>query len=337
MSMLDRNLLGNASPSQVSEQTGIPVDRLERLFAGSEVPNLLEIGEIADALSINPMYLARTRPSIAAHRDSGVDDANLNDLLERFDYHVAAYRQELSQEPVAEAFPAKRSWGARTHGEKWAQRNVVEWHGHESPDPLIQAIEDRLRIPILIWPVPSAPFGATLRLHNTLAIWVNSHNVPASQQRFTLAHELGHIMLRHVEQSRIEQARSPDEASSVGSKAQQTLEEHANAFAGGVLYDYGRVSQFWDGNASPISVARIAAGLGISYDAASVAMSIHLKRQVQGIRDTARQTSAAEAFEHANASPLFDWFEQLRGRRRVPAVIEHSDLLRQSLEQAAAN
>jgi len=307
------------------------------LFAGSEAPNLLEVGEIADALSINPMYLTRARPSIVAHRDSGVDDADLNDLLERFDYHVAAYRQELSQEPVAEAFPAKQSWGARTHGEKWAQRNDVEWHGHESPDPLVQAIEDRLRIPILVWPVPRAPFGATLRLHDTLAIWVNSHNVPASQQRFTLAHELGHIMLRHVEQSRIELARSPDKAPSVGSRTQQISEEHANAFAGGVLYDYDRVNQLWDKDSSPTSVARVAAGLGISYDAASVAMSIHLKRQVQGIRDTARQMSAAEAFELADASPLFDWSEQLRGHQRVPEVIEHSDLLRQSLERAAAS
>src|SRR5690606_2966797 len=126
-------------------------------------------------------------------RDSGVDHAPMDRLLEVFDRHVSAFRKELAQE-TPPSFPVTKSWRARIAGEKWAALHDLTWQTGK-PDPLIEQIENELGIPVLVYPVEGAPFGATLLLNGTVAIWVNSHDVPGSQQRFTLAHELGHILL----------------------------------------------------------------------------------------------------------------------------------------------
>lgn len=329
--VLDPSLLGEVSPAELSEQSGIPLQRLTALLENDEAPSVFELGEIAEALSTNPSYLIRPRPSVVARRDSGVDNAVMDTLLERFDLHVEAYSFELNQPEVAEAFPAKDSWGARAAGKHWAKRNGALWAGFEFSDPLLEAIETKLRIPVLIWPVPEAPFGATLRLDDVLAIWVNSHDVPGTQQRFTLAHELGHILLRHAATTHVEETTTPEAATLVGSTEQRIREGHANASAGGALYDYERIRSHWDGETSPESVAQVAASLGISFEAALVGMKIHLKKAVTGIDRSARALQPYEAFRSAGYSSYVDWYFSLVNQKRVPGVLAHSDLLEQAL------
>lgn len=329
--MLDPTLFGEVAPADLAERTGIPVERLRELIDRSGSPSIYELGQLADALSTNPTYLIRPRPSLIALRDSGVDNAELNALLEQFDLHVEAYSAELAQPEVVESFPAKNPWGARSAGSGWASRHGVLWAGVDRPDPLVEVVEAVHRIPILIWPVPDAPFGATLHLNDTLAIWVNSHDVPGTQQRFTLAHELGHIMLRHTDIARVEQTDSAESAPSVGDAVQRQREEYANAFAGGVLYDHDRITAHWDGETSPVSVAHTAANLGLSFEAALVGMKIHLGGKVFGIEASARTVQPYEAFRTAGYGDYVDWYYSLLGQRRIPAILEHHDLLEQAL------
>jgi Zn-dependent peptidase ImmA (M78 family) len=329
--VLDPSLLGDVSPDELSSHSGIPVERLQRLLAREASPTIFELGEIADALSVNPMYLIRARPAVAAQRGSGFENADLGDLLVAFDLHVAAYSKELGQ-PAPIGFPTNSAKGARTSGETWAARYLIRSFDITSPDPLIQSIEETLRIPVLIWPVPQGPFGATVYLDGTLAIWINSAGVPGSQQRFTLAHELGHIMLRHVEATRVEPDTTPDLAATTGSPARQTAEQHASAFAGGVLCDYDRLIVAWDGEISPVSVARVAAHLGISYEASIVALKTHLRRKVSGIDQSARQWSVSRAFEAAQLGETFELFQAQRNRRRVPGNLDRGDVLEMVLD-----
>jgi Zn-dependent peptidase ImmA (M78 family) len=166
-----------------------------------------------------------------------------------------------------------------------------------------------------------------------LAIWVNSYEVPATQQRFTLAHELGHVLLRHAELTHVESTKSPEQATSVGSPEQRSREEHANVFASGVLYDYDRIHSNWDGETTPESVAHVAANLGISFEAALVGMKTHLKKQVAGIDQSARTLQPYEAFRSAGCGAFVDWYHSLTNQKRVPAVLAHSQLLEQALAQ----
>jgi Zn-dependent peptidase ImmA (M78 family)/transcriptional regulator with XRE-family HTH domain len=329
--VLDPTLIGQVVPAELSERSGIPLDRITALLENDDVPSVYELGEIAEVLSINPSYLIRPRPSVIARRDSGVDNTEMDALLERFDLHVEAYSVELAQPEVTEAFPAKNSWGARSAGELWVKRQGALWADIESPDPLIDTIETEVRIPVLIWPVPDAPFGATLRLGDVLAIWVNSHGVPGTQQRFTLGHELGHILLRHAEITHVESTTTPEQATSVGSPEQRTREEHANAFAGGALYDYERIHAHWDGDTTPESVAHVAANLGISFEAALVGLKTHLKKDVAGIDRSARTVQPYEAFRSAGYGSFVDWYFSLVNQKRVPENLPHNDLLKQAL------
>lgn len=329
--VLDVTLLGEVAPDDLSERSGIPLERLNQLLEHRDSPSIYELGEIAEVLSINPSYLIRPRPSMIARRDSGVNNAEMDALLERFDLHVEAYSRELAQPEVAEAFPAKNPWGARSAGELWTKRHGALWSDTDHPDPLVDAIESNLRIPVLTWPVPDAPFGATLRLDGVLSIWVNSHDVPATQQRFTLAHELGHILLRHTDLTHVESTTTPDQAASEGTPDQRAREEHANAFAGGVLYDYDRIRSHWDGETMPQSVAHVAVNLGISFEAALVGMKIHLKDAVTGIDASARTVQPYEAFRTAGYGAFVDWYYSLANQKRVPAVLAYSELLEQAL------
>lgn len=329
--VIDPSLLGELAPSELSDRSGIPLERIKVLLDNEDDPSVFELGEIADVLSINPSYLIRPRPSVVARRDSGIDNAAMDALLERFDLHVEAYSAELAQPEVAEAFPAKNSWGARASGNGWATRHDAIWMGTES-DPLIDVVETDLRIPVLIWPVPEAPFGATLRLNDDLAMWVNSHGVPGTQQRFTLAHELGHILLRHADTTHVESTTTPERAPTVGSPDRREQEEHANAFAGGALYNYERIHSYWDGGTSPESVAHVAANLGISFEAALVGMKIHLKKAVSGIDRSARIVQPHEAFRSAGYGAYVDWYQELIDQRRVPDGLPHNDLLKRALD-----
>lgn len=329
--MLERPVIAEADLPALSESSGIPLERLQAILNGGEDPSIYELGEIADAAGESAAYLIRPRPAMVARRDSGVAHAPMDRLLEVFDRHVAGFRKELAQEPP-QSFPVTTGWRARVAGEKWAALHDLSWH-LDKPDPLFEQIEEELRIPVLVYPVVGAPFGATLLLNGTVAIWVNSHGVPGSQQRFTLAHELGHIKLRHMDVTRIESAHSPEEAPKVGNPEERTREEHANAFAGGVLYDRKRIIQYWSQDRSPVGIARIAAGLGISYEAAIVAAKVHLKQEMPDIEGVARALTPAQAFRAAGAREYVDWYENTRDAGRLPQILERVDLLEQALRR----
>lgn len=76
--VLDPTLLGEVAPAELAERSGIPLDRLNQLLDHNDPPSIYELGEIAAALSINPTYLIRPRPSVIARRDSGVDNAEID-------------------------------------------------------------------------------------------------------------------------------------------------------------------------------------------------------------------------------------------------------------------
>ena len=325
--VLDPAVLADVDLPALSEASGISLERLEEISAGAD-PSINELGEIADLVGERPAYLIRSRPAVVARRDSGIDNAAMDQLLERFDRHVSAFRHELGQPPLR-GFPVTTGWRARVAGEKWADLRDVTWSGDGS-DPLVEAIEQDLRIPVLVYPVAQAPFGATLFLHETVAIWVNSHETPGSQQRFTLAHELGHIMLRHLDKTLIEQADSPEDAPRVVMPEQRNLEVQANGYAGGVLYDRDRVLAHWDGEQSPASIARIAGGLGISYEAATIAIDVHLGNEVPDVKAIAQTSTPARAFHAAGLGDFVDWYESCRNLKRLPNNLERLDLLEQA-------
>lgn len=329
--VLDHPVLTDTNLPALSERSGIPLERLKEISKGAD-PSIFELGEIAVAAGESPAYLIRPRPAVVARRDSGVDNAVMDQLLETFDRHVAAFRKELDQQ-TPPSFPVTTGWRARVAGEKWAALHDLSWSAETGHDPLVEVIEGELRIPVLVYPVADAPFGATLLLNGTVAIWVNSHGAAGSQQRFTLAHEFGHIMLRHVDVTRVESAKSPEAAPRTGSTGHRLREGQANGYAGGILYDRDRLMAHWDGAQTPASVAKIAAALGISYEAAVVAVKVHIEQEIPGVEAIASTSTPAQAFRAAGIGEYVDWYEDLRDAVRFPQNLERVDLLEDALNR----
>ena len=325
--VLDPAILADIDLPAFAEASGIPVERLEEISAGAD-PSIHELGEIADLVGERPAYLIRSRPAVVARRDSGINNTAMDELLERFDRHLSAFRYELGQPPHP-GFPVTSGWRARAAGEKWAGLHDLAW-SNDGSDPLVDVVEQEMRIPVLFYPVAEAPFGATLFLHKTLAVWVNTHETPGSQQRFTLAHELGHIMLRHLGKTLIEKADSAEQAPIAATTEQRRFETQANGFAGGVLYDRDRILAHWDGDQTPVSIARVAGGLGISYEAATVALDVHLKNEIPNVKTIAKQSSAYDAFHSAGLGSFVDWYESRRNAERFPQNLERLNLLEQA-------
>jgi len=319
VSVLDRNLLNEEMWGELARQGSISPERLEQIRSSEKEPSLFELGQIADVVNIEPVYLIRESPGVVARRESGEDRADLTTLLERFDAHVSAFRREIGEQSSREFIGARSRQGAEQSGGGWAKRNDLIWDLAQ-PDLLAEIIEERYRIPVLVWPVPNAPFGATLKLGDAFAIWVNSFDVPGTQQRFTLAHELGHIFLKHVQTHRVEMASSPDAVTSVGAPDRRSQEVYANAFAAGLLAGYDAVSPVWDRDLSAASIADVAARLGVSYQVAINALDRHMSRQVEGSFKSFANEYVTAAMRAAGHTDFHDWSEGRRDHRRVPTI-----------------
>ncbi len=326
---------GGLTLEGVSSSTGISVDRLARLEEGA-VPSPVEMAALADALNVDPIHLFRRRPLVVAQRSTeGSMSSDYVGLVDALDLHIATYVEE---EPAQEftAFSTNRLAGARRAGEGWATGADIRTFTIDAPDPMVTYIEETMKIPVLFWPVPDAPFGATVRLDGWFAIWVNSSGVQGSQQRFTLAHEVGHLILDHNTDSHVEPSRTVDESVDSGPPQKRRLEQQAQAFASGALASRETIEQRWSGETTPAAVAVLAARLGASYTATVNVMNHH--RFIEG--EEAADLKAARvwhAYAEAGRSEIYRWFADQADRRRVPSMLMEGDRLERSLARALAD
>ena len=316
---------------RLATRTSISVDRLVALEAGDTNPHSTEIGVLAETLGVDPIHLFRTPPSIRARRRSSELAADPARFLTTVDLHLAAYEVECTQE-LPPRMPVNSVRGARRTGEGWASGNQARGFSLDR-DPLFDAVQGRLGIPIVIWPICDAPFGATVTFGDMTVIWVNSHDVPGSQQRFTLAHEVGHLALGHVHDLRMEPSNSAFDSSAGASPLQTQEEREADSFAAGVMGDYDTLHALWDRDATPQSVARVASALGASYEATLNLLSAHFRVEHQELIEL-RGAAVWRAYRGAGLIEVYQHFEDQRNRKYVSELIEREGLLEAALERA---
>lgn len=317
---------GDQSLKKLSQAVDIPVERLHDLETGTP-PRMIEVAMIAEYLDIAPIHLFRPAPSVQARRAGDGDTPQLSRLLDEVDSFIGTYAEDLRPN-VSEAFSAQRFSHARAHGSSWGARNGIRVFSMEE-DPLLRAVEQTLSVPVLIWPIANAPAGATLDFSGTVGIWVNSYDQSGARQRFTLAHEVAHILLKHVDTGRgtliVDLARDVD-------RPEARDEKLAGAFAGAALADHGAVKEHWLEEETPGAVARVAAALGLSYQAALIALeregfiSRPALQQLEGV-------SVRTAFETGGVLPFYEFFEDQRNRRRLPQILPQVHHLERALER----
>jgi len=129
-------------------------------------------------------------------------------------------------------------------------------------DCVLTLVETALELPVVIAALPAGIAGCCWRDGERVVLWVNGTHAPV-RQRFTLAHELGHLRCGH------DGAIPVETFTTLGGKATDSREVQANAFAAELLAPVAGVVAMVDGTEPGLEeVVRLAATFGISTIAA---------------------------------------------------------------------
>ena len=148
--------------------------------------------------------------------------------------------------------------GAKRARETRAQLGMA---GAASIGCLLTVVERDLGLPVVIAVLPEGIAGCCWRDEDRVVLWVNGTQA-AVRQRFTLAHELGHVRCAHDAETPVETFET------LGGKSTDSREVQANAFAAELLAPGEAVTASVVSEPSLDDVVLIAARFGISTIAA---------------------------------------------------------------------
>lgn len=127
---------------------------------------------------------------------------------------------------------------------------------------LLTLVTDRLEIPVVVAALPEGVAGCCWRDGERAVLWINGTH-PVARQRFTLAHELGHLRCGH------DGAVPVETFVTLGGKTTDGREVQANAFAAELLAPAAGIREMLGDHGPGLGdVVRIAASFGISTIAA---------------------------------------------------------------------
>ncbi|KOG34501.1 helix-turn-helix domain-containing protein [Streptomyces resistomycificus] len=257
-SVIDRvhKVMEAASVSQAvfAETIGLTPDKVSKSLGGVRRFTSLDLARIAEFGNTTVDWLLTgrepLRPDFAARTSSPAVDEHgrgrLNDLLERF---TTAYEviDLLGRSPRLPELPAVRSDLKRyvDQGVALADDALARLADVGSPTvdgldtaDLLQAMERAFGVDVAKIRLPDGVDGAAWQADGFRLIMIAGTGVP-TRQRFTLAHELGHILARDAQDLLTETQLSPGHQKNL-------TEVRANVFAANLLMprsEIGRVIQ----------------------------------------------------------------------------------------------
>jgi Zn-dependent peptidase ImmA (M78 family) len=122
---------------------------------------------------------------------------------------------------------------------------------------LLTIVEQRARLPVVVAALPDGVAGACYRSDDGAVLWVNGSQW-RPRQRFTLAHELGHVWCRH--DGRLE----VDTVATLSGQTTSPYEIQANAFAAEFLVPREGMEEVIEGTPTLDEVVIIGAHYGVS-------------------------------------------------------------------------
>jgi Zn-dependent peptidase ImmA (M78 family) len=125
-------------------------------------------------------------------------------------------------------------------------------------DCLLTLIEEQLDVPVIVAAFPNEIAGCCWRSGEQTVLWVNGTHPPA-RQRFTLAHELGHLRCAHDGTVPLETFKT------LSGKPTDAREVQANAFAAELLAPAVAVTEYATGGDPGLDeILALAAAFGMS-------------------------------------------------------------------------
>jgi len=168
---------------------------------------------------------------------------------------------------------------------------------------ILTLIEERLDLPVILSVLPEGIAGCCWRDEDRVLLWVNGTQADV-RQRFTLAHELGHVRCGH------DASIAVDSFETISGRTTDAREIQANAFAAELLAPSDGVRSALDGDPSLDDVVLLAARFGISTIAALYRLNTlgltarygTLKREIEeGLADAVWERLAPPPLEDAIA------------------------------------
>jgi Zn-dependent peptidase ImmA (M78 family) len=186
----------------------------------------------------------------------------------------------------------------------------------DAPLDVLALVEERAGVPVIVASLPDPIAGGCYRAGGAAVLWVNGDQ-PLVRQRFTLAHELGHVRLAH------EVGMNVDAVAVLAGETRDAREVQANAFAAELLAPRAGVMAMIDGEPGLETVVDVAARYGISNLAALYRLStLGLSARVERLREELEEGLAA----HFERPAYRDRLASIRSLPRLSPAIAGSRL-----------
>jgi Zn-dependent peptidase ImmA (M78 family) len=163
-------------------------------------------------------------------------------------------------------------------------------------DCILTVVEERAQLPVVVAHMGESVAGACWRMDGAAIVWVNGRQ-PKTRQRFTLAHELGHVRCGH-------EAKVDVDTVETLNRTDKPVEVQANAFSAEFLLPRAAVKEAFEQPPRLDEVVELAARYGVSayvalfsLQGANVIDAPHAKRLRQEIDNGALRWLEAEPLD----------------------------------------
>lgn len=265
---------------ELAARLGIDPSAMSNIERGKRSVKTQELIQIAEALSVSPLALLDedslpARLPVAPRCDDGRDikGSAYSRLVALSELHTVLRDAGLTttNQLGAAPSPSQGNWRSRADVlASWATDYLkVKTSGDERFTGLADAIEEQLGVDILVEEYPGAALsGAAVTDPEFPLIFVNAQH-PTPRSLFTLAHELGHLLIGQDGPIALDEDLS----------GENQTERQANAFAAALLMPASEVDEYineYDRGAE--SLARMVYDFGVSFE--SLIYRLHNLRKI---------------------------------------------------------
>lgn len=229
------------SQTALGEALGYKTSMVSAFETGGRRLKLEDLARLCLVLDKEPEYFLRTEAIKAAHH--GPVGLTLRAQLAELHHQpltdsITAFLDHREQRRTQESAVPDLHY-LRPHG---AARELLNLCGVDAPPVDLKSIARTLKVPLVKWDFPNSLSALIVEVDaDTYVIGVNSEHHP-NRQRFSIAHELGHAVLRHEAGYYLEFF---DDTLGEPPNFRYSDEREANAFAAALLMDERWLREDW--------------------------------------------------------------------------------------------
>lgn len=248
------------SQKELALRIGVSQAAVSTWESGTRQPGVDDIYALAEALAVDVYDLLprRVGPPLKAVLRAVAEDLDHATLAQSMEDFVD--EAESLERPERMAWP-------RAEAPEDAAAEVLEVLGIDHAPVDVETVAKRCGVVVLLWPFDDALSGLAIDSETGPVIGVNESHAP-NRQRFSIAHELGHVLLRHLDSFHVDIGSSAEDGNPPNYNWRH--ERGANDFAAALLMPRPMVLGSFAKNQSVAALAR-------EYQVSTLAMGFRLK------------------------------------------------------------